>query len=302
MTDNSKERFLNSILEPKIILLPSTNGTLHKPSTHTNTFRVRFELPNNETVLPTNTNYSTLNENPRSACTDNIKGKLLLHPHTDLLFIINRVYIINNKPLVRLYYCTRNGVPTTYIIPPLLSFATTCRLLKLYEEHARFTHKNPVYSPHTSPRQKEYNSSYTVNHHSLNTRLINEYFTGNPAIGYALGMKTDTISTSVPKTYRQAMKSAESAEWQEAINAELQSMLTNDVWKPAILPLGRKLVTTKWVFQPKHDIHRKMTKYKARLVARGFEHIYGKNFDETDSPVTCLSSLKLQFAHLCSSL
>ena len=193
MTDDSKEKIFNSILKPKSTISPSTNGTLHKSSTHTNTSRVRFELPNNETVLPTNTNYSTLNENPRSACTDNIKGKLLLHPHTDLLFIINRVYIINNKPLVRLYYCTRNGVPTTYIIPPLLSFTTTCRLLKLYEEHARFTHKNPVYSPHTSPRQKEYNSSYTVNHHSLNTRLINEYFTGNPAIGYALGMKTDTI-------------------------------------------------------------------------------------------------------------
>ena len=63
----------------------------------------------------------------------------------------------------------------------------------------------------------------------MNTRLINEYFTENPAIGYALGMKTDTISNLVPKTYRQAMKSAESAEWQEAINAELQSMHTNNV-------------------------------------------------------------------------
>ena len=52
MTDDSKERFLNSILEPKIILLPSTNGTSHKPSTHTNTFRVRFELPNNEIYYP----------------------------------------------------------------------------------------------------------------------------------------------------------------------------------------------------------------------------------------------------------
>jgi len=59
-----------------------------------------------------------------------------------------------------------------------------------------------------------------------------------------LSIKTDTISTLVPKTCRQAMKSAESAEWQDAINAELQSMHTNDVWKPAILPIGRKLVTT----------------------------------------------------------
>ena len=39
-----------------------------------------------------------------------------------------------------------------------------------------------------------------------------------------------------------------------------------------------------------------MTKYKARLVARGFEHIYGKNFDETYSPVTRMSSLRLLFA------
>ena len=70
MTDDSKERFLNSILEPKSILLPSTNGTLHKSSTHTNTFRVRFELTNNEIVLPTDTIYSTLNENPRSAITE----------------------------------------------------------------------------------------------------------------------------------------------------------------------------------------------------------------------------------------
>ena len=85
MTDDSKERFLNSILEPKIILLPSTNGTLHKPSPHTNTFRVRFELQNNEIVLPTDTIYSTQNENPRTASTDNIEGKLLLHPQTDLL-------------------------------------------------------------------------------------------------------------------------------------------------------------------------------------------------------------------------
>ena len=73
-------------------------------------------------------------------------------------------------------------------------------------------------------------------------------------------------------------------------------MHINDVWKPAILPIGRKLVTTKWVFRPKHDINGNITKYKARLVARGFEQIYGKDFDETYSPVTRLSSLRLLFA------
>jgi len=32
-----------------------------------------------------------------------------------------------------------------------------------------------------------------------------------------IGLKTDTISNLVPKIYRQAMKSAESAKWQEAL-------------------------------------------------------------------------------------
>ena len=64
-TDDRKERFFTSILKPKSKLSPSTNGTVHKPSKHPNTFRVRFELPKNEIVLPTDTIYSTLNANPR---------------------------------------------------------------------------------------------------------------------------------------------------------------------------------------------------------------------------------------------
>jgi len=51
-------------------------------------------------------------------------------------------------------------------------------------------------------------------------------------------------------------------------------MRDNNVWKPAILPEDRKLVTTKWVFRPKYDIHGVIVKYKARLVARGFEQVY----------------------------
>ena len=92
------------------------------------------------------------------------------------------------------------------------------------------------------------------------------------------------------------MKSTDSEHWQRAIDAELKSMEINDVWYSTVLPAGRKLVTTKWVFRPKHDIQGNITKYKARLVAQGFEQIYGKDFDETYSPVTRFSSLRLLFA------
>jgi len=48
-----------------------------------------------------------------------------------------------------------------------------------------------------SSGQEEYSSSSPISYHSMNTRLINEYFTGNSAIGYALGVKTDSISTKL---------------------------------------------------------------------------------------------------------
>ena len=97
MTDDSKKRFFTPTLKFNNTLLPSTNGTLHKSSTRTNNVRVRFKLPNNEIALPTDPNYFAQDEKYRLASTDNIEGKLLLHPHTDLLCIVNRVYTINNR-------------------------------------------------------------------------------------------------------------------------------------------------------------------------------------------------------------
>ena len=81
--------------------------------------------------------------------TDNIEGKLLVHPHADLLCIVNRILIVN-KSLARLFYCTSNARPTAYVIPPLLSFATTHRLIKFHEDHAKPTYNDPILPPHMS--------------------------------------------------------------------------------------------------------------------------------------------------------
>ena len=115
MTDDSKERFFTSILKSNNTLLPSTNGTLHKYSTHTNTVRVRFKLLNNEIVLPTDPNYSTQDENPRLASTDNIEGKLLIHPHTDLLCIVHRVYTVNNNVTINLLFDYTTALETVHL-------------------------------------------------------------------------------------------------------------------------------------------------------------------------------------------
>jgi len=115
---------------------------------------------------------------------------------------------------------------------------------------------------------------------------LREYHTGNPAITYAYGAKTDTLDANIPRTYNQAIKSVEKEFWKKAIAAEIQLMIIRDVWQETIISRHAKPITTKWVFRPKCDINGKIVKYKARLVARGFEQVYARDFDETYSPVT----------------
>jgi len=47
------------------------------------------------------------------------------------------------------------------------------------------------------------------------------------------------------------------------------------------VPNNRKTITTKWVFTIKRDEHNNITKYKARLVARGFTKVFGIDFELT---------------------
>ena len=115
---------------------PSTQSKLKK-------FRVRFTLPNNVITFPTDAVYRGQNKNVLFD-KDNIVEKLLIHPHTDLLCIVHRILTFNNKTLARLYYCTRNTQPMTYIIPPLLSLATTLRLTQFHEDYYQSIYNDPV--------------------------------------------------------------------------------------------------------------------------------------------------------------
>ena len=47
----------------------------------------------------------------------------------------------------------------------------------------------------------------------------------------------------------------------------------------------RKAVKTRYVYDIKHDAEGNMTRYKARLVAQGFNQVPGRDFDETWAPV-----------------
>ena len=57
---------------------------------------------------------------------------------------------------------------------------------------------------------------------------------------------------------------------QAAMDEEMNSLQKNTTWELVSLPLGRKLVQCKWVFQTKVAADGSTYKYKARLVGKGF--------------------------------
>jgi hypothetical protein len=56
-----------------------------------------------------------------------------------------------------------------------------------------------------------------------------------------------------PVSYEEAMRSAHSSKWLEAMEDEMKSMSPNDVWDLVEIPKGAKTVGCKWVYKIKRD-------------------------------------------------
>lgn len=92
--------------------------------------------------------------------------------------------------------------------------------------------------------------------------------------------------TEEPSTYKEALQSSNSANWQQAMAEEYLSLIQNETWSLEYLPPGRKTVKNKWVFKVKPKADGSIERFKARLVAKGYSQSYGVDYDETYAPVT----------------
>ncbi len=102
-----------------------------------------------------------------------------------------------------------------------------------------------------------------------------------------------------PQTAEEALSCPEKEQWEAAMQKEMESIYSNDVWDLVELPKDRKPVGSKWVFKKKTKADGSIEQYKARLVARGFSQKPGLDYDETVSPVIryesfCCSSVRPQ--------
>ena len=108
-------------------------------------------------------------------------------------------------------------------------------------------------------------------------------------------IETDLIKEE-PVNLRDALKRPEKNEWMKAIESEYESLKENNTWTITILPKGKQVIDTKWVFKLKRDSNNNISRFKARLVAKGFQQEEGIDFTETFAPVVKLQSLRLLLA------
>ena len=99
-----------------------------------------------------------------------------------------------------------------------------------------------------------------------------------------------------PRNYREAINSSQSKEWKEAISVEHQSLIDHGTFEIVDRPLNKKPITSRHVFKIKTDDKGVISKFKARLVARGYNQTYGEDYFEVFSPTLRMDSVRFLIA------
>ena len=96
-----------------------------------------------------------------------------------------------------------------------------------------------------------------------------------------------------PRTFKEVVTSPEAPFWKEAINNEVESILSNHTWKLVDLPPSNKPLQCKWIFKRKMKADGAIDKYKARLVVKGYKQREGLDYFNTYSPITRITSIRM---------
>jgi hypothetical protein len=71
--------------------------------------------------------------------------------------------------------------------------------------------------------------------------------------------------------------------WDNAMDEKMMALDVNAPWELVALPKDKKEIGYKWVYKVKHNANGSASKYKAKLVAKGYTQTYGIDYEKTYS-------------------
>ncbi|WVZ70965.1 hypothetical protein U9M48_019594 [Paspalum notatum var. saurae] len=98
---------------------------------------------------------------------------------------------------------------------------------------------------------------------------------------------------SEPLSYRDAILHPE---WQLAMAEEIAALERTGTWDLVPTPSHVRPITCKWVYKVNTRSDGSLERYKARLVARGFQQEHGRDYDETFAPVAHMTTVRALLA------
>jgi hypothetical protein len=99
-----------------------------------------------------------------------------------------------------------------------------------------------------------------------------------------------------PSSYAEAMTWPTAQQWHEACQDELNAQHGNGTWTLEKLPPGKKAIGSKWVFRVKRNADGTVERYKARIVAKGFNQRPGFDYLEIFAPTMRQATIRLILA------
>jgi hypothetical protein len=76
------------------------------------------------------------------------------------------------------------------------------------------------------------------------------------------------------------------------MDEEMAALDANMTWELVPLHEGKKAIGCKWVYKMKHNLDGSISKYKVRLIAKGYAQTHGIDYEETFVPIAKMAIVR----------
>ena len=236
------------------------------------------------------------------------KGYILLDIHSKGIFVSRNVtfhetvlpyqtspsFVTDNwhyiTPPPPLFIDVPDSLPTSTSPPPIVESHIPTDSPVIHDPLVRVSTRNKS----TLVYHKDYVCPITNSIHTSSSPYhISNYFS-YANISYSHSCFAMSLHTHTePKTFTEANKHDC---WKKAMQDEINALIKTGIWKIVNLPPNVKPIGCKLIYKVKHHDDGSIERYKAILVAKGYNQIEGLDYFETHSPVAKLTTVRIVLA------